>query len=76
MFLPNMARLGHYLPSSCNLLRALNGMNKRVPHALEVQKREKADNSTQPQNGGADLTAYYESLEDSIRFATDNIPSR
>ena len=51
-------------------------MGTCVLHALELQKREKADNSTQPQNGGADLTAYYESLEDSIRFANDNIPSR
>ena len=41
-----------------------------------LQKREDADASEKPKNGGQDLAVYYESLEDSIRYAGDVLPQR
>lgn len=40
-----------------------------------VQEREAADISSRPANGGQDRPEYYETLEDSIRFANDVVPA-
>lgn len=46
-----------------------------MPACRPAQEREDADSDNQPRNGGKDLPTYYESLEDSIKFANDVLPS-